>query len=206
MINSLYARLGIGAVLLLAGAALGWMLNGWRLHGDAAQATAALSQQVAIVAQAREQQAAQAARQLATAQAAADQAVAQAQARADQAQRRSDQLQQEISHVTSATRPCLSAAARGLLDSLPAFSGASPGLRVSAPAGSAPGPATASATPAGGSAAGQSSERAVAHWIDAAARLYDTCRGSIDALRAWAQSIPQNPLQMPLLAASAPRQ
>lgn len=202
--TSLYARLGIGAVLLIVGAAIGWMLNGWRLHGDAAEATAALSQQVAIVAQSREQQATQAARQLATAQAAADQAVARAQARADQAQRHSDQLQQEISNATSATRPCLSAAARGLLDSLPAFVDAGPGLRVPTPAGSAARAASAATAPSGGSAARQSSERAVAQWIDAAARLYDTCRGRVDALRDWAQTLQQNPLQTPLLAGSNP--
>lgn len=211
--NTLYARLGYALGLLCVGLALGWVLNGWRLSGQVEHATAALSQQVAIVAQAREAQAAQAARQLDAANTAAQAAIASAQQRTRAAQARSANLQQELAHATSATRPCLSAAARGLLGNLPAFAGASPGLRVPAAAASAARPAAAAAPAAGGSA-GATSERALAGWVAQAATQYEQCRAQVDGLRDWAQSLPQTgpggqagqggALQTHLLAASHP--
>lgn len=201
--STIYTRLGYALGLLCAGLALGWVLNGWRLSGQVQHATAALSQQVALVAQAREAQAAQAARQLDAANTAAQAAIASAQQRTRAAQARTTQLQQELAHATSATRPCLSAAARGLLGSLPAFASARPGLRVPAAAASPPRPAAAAASAAGGST-GATSERALAGWVAQAAAQYEQCRAQVDGLRAWAQSLPESALQRHLLAASTP--
>jgi len=193
--TTLYARIGYALALLCAGLAIGWVLNGWRLQARLEHATAALSQQVAAVAQAREQQATDAARQLDAANTAAQAEIATAQQRTRTAQAQSAALQQEINHVTSATRPCLSAAARGLLGSLAAFSGPGPGLRLPAPAASAaraPAPAAPAAdrpTPGG------TSERALAGWVAQAAAQYEQCRAQIDGLRRWSEALPQNALQ-----------
>lgn len=206
--SALYARIGYALALLSLGLALGWVLNGWRLQAALERSTAALSKQVAIVAQAREQQAADAARQLDAANTAAQAALATAQQRTRAAQAQTTALQQEIDHATSAARPCLSAAARGLLGSLPAFAGPGPGLRVPAPAAGASGAAAAPAAAAGGSASpgdgGATSERALAGWVAQAAAQYEQCRAQIDGLRQWASSLPQNALQTHLLAASQP--
>lgn len=199
--SALYARMGVALGLLCLGVALGWTLNGWRLQSRLERASAALSQQVALVAQAREQQAMQAAQQLDAANTAAQQAIASAQQRTRAAQAQNAALQQELEHATSATRPCLSAAARGLLGSLPAFAGPGPGLRVPAPAPGAARPAAAPAAPAGGLApgnTGQSSERALAGWVVQAAAQYEQCRAQIDGLRDWAASLPQTGLQTTL--------
>lgn len=207
--NTLYARLGYALALLCAGVALGWVLQGWRMQARLEHATAALSQQVATVAQAREQQAMAAARQLAAANTAAQAQIATAQQRTRAALAQTTRLQQEINHATSATRPCLSAAARGLLGSLPAFAVPGPGLRVPAPAASAARAPAAAAAAAGRSSPGQTSERALAGWVSQAAAQYEQCRAQIDGLRAWADSLPQSELQTALqrhlLATNTPR-
>ncbi len=202
MLTSLYTRLGATLALLCLGAALGWVLNGWRMQARLELAQGALSQQVALVAQAREQQAAQAARQLDAAHTAAQAAIADAQQRTRAALAQNTRLQQEINHATSATRPCLSAAARGLLGSLPAFAEPASGLRVPTAAASAARPAAA---PAGGLAPGGTSERALAGWVAQAAAQYEQCRAQIDALRGWAETLPQSALQTHLLDTPDPR-
>ncbi len=199
--TTLYTRLAYALALLCAGLAIGWTINGWRLQSQLERAKTALSQQVALVAQAREQQARQAAQQLEAANTAAQQAIAHAQQRTQTALAQNAKLQQEINHATSATRPGLSAAAGKLLSSLPAFAGPALGLRLPAPAASAAGAAAAAATAAGRSAPGATSERALAGWVAQTAAQYEQCRAQIDGLRAWAQSLPQTDL----LSDSSPR-
>jgi hypothetical protein len=76
-------------------------------------------------------------------------------------------------------RPCLSSAARGLLQQSPAF-----GLKLPATTGSAlAAPAAAAAD--SGDAARDSTDADIAGWIVDAASLYEQCRARIDALRQW---------------------
>lgn len=191
MIQSLYARLGLAAGALLAAFALGWTLQGWRLSGKTEHATAALSQQVAIVAQARAQAESQARQRLQAAQTAADAAVSTALKRTAAAQRKTQELQHDLARATSG-RPCLSAAAVGLLNRLPALRHPGAGLHLPAPTGGA---AAAPAAAASGAAdrAAVNTDADVAEWMAAAAGQYEACRARIDALRAWSQSLPSVP-------------
>ncbi|CQR43705.1 hypothetical protein THICB3320755 [Thiomonas sp. CB3] len=192
MLTSLYARLGAGIAVLLLGFGLGWTIQGWRLSSQLEHATAALSQQVAIVAQARSDAEAQARQRLQAAQAAADAAVSTAQERAATAQRKTQELQHDLSRATVG-RPCLSSAAVGLLNSLPAIGHPGAGLHLPTTA-AGPAAAPAAAASAAADRAGRTSTDAdIAGWIAAAAGQYETCRARIDALRDWAQSLPDAP-------------
>jgi prophage endopeptidase len=76
-------------------------------------------------------------------------------------------------------RPCLSPAARGLLQQSPAF-----GLKLPTATGSA---LAAPAAPAAdsGEQGGDSTDTDIAGWILDAASLYEACRARLDAIRRW---------------------
>jgi len=77
--------------------------------------------------------------------------------------------------VAATGRPCLSSAARGLLQQSPAF-----GLKLpKTPGGALAAPPTAAADP------GDSTDADIATWILDAAALYQQCRDRLDAMRRW---------------------
>ncbi|WP_043700675.1 hypothetical protein [Tepidimonas taiwanensis] len=174
----------------LAGFALAWAIQGWRLEA-AAQAHAAKLAAIEREREAERRHAAEAARaRLEAAQAKADAAVA-AQARLE------TRLKEEQARVKAAlyalpSRPCLGSEHLGLLAQ-------SPGIRLGpvpqAPGGAlgpAAGPSADPAHPApeGRGAWGEgltATDTAVTGWMIDAAALYETCRGRIEALRQWAE-------------------
>jgi hypothetical protein len=83
-------------------------------------------------------------------------------------------LRHELQSATTG-RPCLSPAARGLLQQSPAF-----GLKLPSATGSA---ASAPAAPAADP--GDTTDADLAGWILDAAALFEQCRARIDALRQW---------------------
>ena len=113
-------------------------------------------------------------RRIEAAQKAADAAIAQRDARIAELDATTRRLRHDLASVTTG-RPCLSPAARGLLQQSPAF-----GLKLPTATGSA---ASAPAAPAADP--GDSTDTDIAGWIIDAADLYEQCRARIDALRQW---------------------
>lgn len=115
---------------------------------------------------------------------AADQAILAAMSRADLAENKTKEVQHELKKYTTG-RNCLSADARGLLQSAPAFE------RHRMPKG-APVSDRTDAAPAfdpgnrdGGDGGQASTDRDVAEWISAATLQYERCRARLDAIAEW---------------------
>ncbi len=184
------ARIALVIAIFLAGFATAWVVQGWRFGARISGIEARQHQGEAAAAQAYAAAERKNRERLQAAQAVADQSIADAQARADAAQRQTLEIQRELTQAHATTgRPCLSAAARGLLQQSPAF-GHRAGLRLPDAAASPPAtPATAAAD--SGNRKPEpltSSDTDMANWVSEASALYETCRARIDGLRAWAES------------------
>jgi hypothetical protein len=105
---------------------------------------------------------------------AADAAIAEKDRRLLELDATNRRLRHELQSATTG-RPCLSSAARGLLQQSSAFK---PGLP--APTGSA-----LAAAPAAAADPGDSTDADIAGWILDTAALYEQCRARIDAIRQW---------------------
>jgi hypothetical protein len=149
---------------------------------------------VAEVAQIRAEAAEEARRRIEAAQKAADAAIAQRDARIQALDATNRRLRNDIKTATTG-RPCLSSAARGLLQQSPAFGTTVP-KDTGSPASTPAAPATYSLlpSPSGRGAGGEGREAGgegdttdtdLAQWILDAAGLYEQCRARIDALRQW---------------------
>lgn len=93
-----------------------------------------------------------------------------------------DATNRRLSHDLQATttgRPCLSSAARGLLQQSPAF-----GLKLPTTTGSALAAPAAAAADSGQSSS-DSTDTDIAGWVLDAAALFEQCRARIDAIRQW---------------------
>jgi hypothetical protein len=113
-------------------------------------------------------------RRIEAAQKAADAAIAARDARIAELDATTRRLRHDLQAATTG-RPCLSSAARGLLQQSSAFK---PGLP--APTGSA-----LAAAPAAAADPGDSTDTDIAGWILDTAALYEQCRARIDAIRQW---------------------
>jgi hypothetical protein len=126
-------------------------------------------------------------RRIEAAQKAADAAIAQRDARIAELDTLNRRLRHDLKTATTG-RPCLSSAARGLLQQSPAFGTTVPkdtGSTLAAPAA----PATYSLLPSpsgrGAGGEGDTTDTDLAGWILDAAGLYEACRARIDSLRRW---------------------
>ena len=188
MLAKPYLILAAVVSLLLAGFALGWGLRGWRASADlnAVKATIATADKKAAEAIAAANAANTA--KLQRALTAADASIAIAQARERAATTTAEETRHALLVATRADRACLSAAAVRVLNGTAAPARpAGSGLRLPASAGGAAQPLAGAPAGPGDAAPGPAaSERDVAEWIVTARRMYDTCRGRVDALRSWA--------------------
>ena len=187
MLAKPYLILAAVVSLLLAGFALGWGLRGWRASADlnAVKATIATNDKKAAEALAAANAANTA--KLQRALTAADASIAIAQARERAATTTAEETRHALLVATRADRACLSAAAVRVLNGTAAADRpAGSGLRLPASAGRTAQPLAAAPAGPGDAAPGPAaSERDVAEWIVTARRMYDTCRGRVDALRSW---------------------
>lgn len=184
------ARIAIIVAIFLAGFGTAWVAQGWRFGARINGIEARQHLRDAAASQAYADAERKNRERLQAAQDAADQSIADAQARADAANQQTLEIQRELNQAHATTgRPCLSAAARGLLQQSPAF-GHRAGLRLPDTAASPASAATPAATDSGHSKPGTliSSDTDMANWVSETSALYETCRARIDGLRAWAES------------------
>jgi prophage endopeptidase len=178
----------------LAGFTAGYVFEHRARLAEVAQIRAEIAEREAIAAD-------EIGRRIEAAQKAADQAIAARDARIAELDATTRRLRHDLSTATTG-RPCLSPAARGLLQQSPAFGIKLPASTIgTAPAHAAPAadpihpsppgrgiggegnPPSPSGRGAGGE--GETTDADIAGWILDAAALYEQCRARIDALRQW---------------------
>jgi hypothetical protein len=156
---------------LLAGFAAGYTFEHRARVAEVAQIRADIARREAEAAE-------EARRRIEAAHKAADAAISQRDARIAELDAVTRRLRHDLKNATTG-RPCLSPAARGLLQQSTAFGiklPASPGFTLAAPAAPAANP---------GEPAGDTTDTDIAGWILDAASLYESCRARIDAIRQW---------------------
>ena len=156
---------------LLAGLAAGYGLEHRARMAEVAQIRADVAR--------REAEAAiDARRRIEAASRAADAALAEKDRRMLELDATNRRLRHDL-QATTTGRPCLSSAARGLLQQSPAFGPELPKTTGSALA------APAAAAADSGQSSSDSTDTDIAGWVLDAAALFEQCRARIDALRQW---------------------
>ena len=178
------ARFIVAVVLLVMAAAAVWMVRLSGYNAGVAQRDLQCKAEIAVI----ESRAIEAERQAQTAREAgralADKLAAQAAEHQAALARQSKELHDEINRTARAGRVALDAGLTRMLNERAIVR-----ERVGGEAGTTTAGTAAADAQASGDRGGSASERSVARWIVTAAEMYETCRGRLHSLQAWARAV-----------------